>query len=187
MQEDDTPEGGAPEPQNTDQDTSLADQPPGADREQTTSQETGGAQDKTFTQAELDRIIADRIARAEKKYAGFSELQKKAAELDKLKDAQKTEVERLNEQLSAAQIELQEHRVAEIRRTAAADAGLPAKYAKYIMAVDAGEALEQAKELAKDLKPAESRTADLKQGNRGHTAPAETRDQIIRRMAGYGP
>jgi hypothetical protein len=60
-----------------------------------------GGDDKTFTQAELDRIIADRLKRAEKNYADYDELKAKAAKLDEQEAANKSEVERLTEQVAA--------------------------------------------------------------------------------------
>lgn len=59
-----------------------ADEPTPAEAEKTPSAE----QSKTFTQEEVDRIIADRIARERKKldkYADYDELKSKAAEYEK--------------------------------------------------------------------------------------------------------
>lgn len=140
---------------------------------------------KTFSQAELERLIADRVNRERKKYAGFDDLKKKAAEFDKLEESKKTEAQKLNEQLAAAQVELQSYKVAEIRRMAAVDAGLDQKYAKYITAVDEAEALEQAKELAKDIRQPEPKKPDLKQGSRQQAPANESKDHLLRRMAGY--
>lgn len=158
------------------------------------SQDTDDADDKdsgkkgsakTFTQVELEKLIADRVSRERKKYAGFDDLKKKAAEFDKLEESKKTEAQKLNEQLAAAQVELQNYKVAEIRRTAAVDAGLDQRYAKYITAVDEAEALEQAKELAKDIRQPEQKKPDLKQGSRQQAPPNESKDHLLRRMAGY--
>lgn len=140
---------------------------------------------KTFSQAELEKLIADRVNRERKKYAGFDDLKKKAAEFDKFEESKKTEAQKLNEQLAAAQVELQNYKVAEIRRTAAVDAGLDQRYAKYITAVDEAEALEQAKELAKDIRQPEPKKPDLKQGSRQQAPANESKDHLLRRMAGY--
>lgn len=50
--------------------------------------------DKTFTQADIDRIVADRLARERGKYADYDDLKSKAAEFDKLAEQQKTEAEK---------------------------------------------------------------------------------------------
>lgn len=71
---------------------------------------SGEQQAKTFTQEELDAIVTDRLSRERKKYEGFDDIKRRAAEYDKLTEAQKTESERLNgelaqlkDQLTAAQ------------------------------------------------------------------------------------
>lgn len=63
---------------------------------------TGGAGDgkggneppKTFTQEELDRVIADRLARERAKFAGHDDLVKAKAELDRLKAEGQSEQEK---------------------------------------------------------------------------------------------
>lgn len=58
---------------------------------------------KTFTQEDLDRIIADRLAREREKTKDYDELKKAADELKKLQDAQLTEQERQKKELAEAQ------------------------------------------------------------------------------------
>lgn len=65
--------------------------------------QTGGGPARTFTQAELDAIIADRLARERERYKDYDSLRQQAAELQKLKQAQMTETERL--QTAAAENE----------------------------------------------------------------------------------
>jgi len=187
MADDDAPEneGGTTEPQQNDQDSD-----PRAQRDDTNQDQPREPDrkddNKTFTQADVDRLLTDRLARERKKFADYDGLKKKATEFDKMQDAQKSEVEKLNDQLASAQVELQGFRVAEIRRGAAEAAGLPPKYMKYITAADEAEALEQAKELAKDIKTPEPKPADLKQGTRPHTPAQQSRDELLRGLAGYG-
>jgi hypothetical protein len=52
-----------------------------------------------FTQADLDRIVKERLAREKEKYADYNDLKKAAAELDKIKEAQLTEQEKLQKEL----------------------------------------------------------------------------------------
>ncbi len=189
MTDDDAPnEGGT----NTNQqhDDSTGDQ---RTQRQEPSRDTKPAQEpeqqdsgKTFTQADVDRLLTDRLSRERKKFDGHDDLKKKAAKFDELEAAKKSEVEKLNDQLTASQVELQGYKVAEIRRSAAVEAGLDVKYAKYITAADDAGALEQAKELAKDIRPAEPRAADLKQGARPNTPQQASRDDLLRGLAGYG-
>lgn len=68
-------EGGEPEAPETNPDG----QPPAE-----TKVESSDSAEKTFTQAELDDIIAKRIARVEKKYEGFDDLKTKATEYERV-------------------------------------------------------------------------------------------------------
>ena len=54
---------------------------------------------------EFNKIIQDRIARERAKYADYDELKKAAAELDKLRDLEKTELQRSQEEAEAARKE----------------------------------------------------------------------------------
>lgn len=65
----------------------------------------GGAADAKFTQADLDRIVADRITRERAKFADHDDLKQKAAEFDKIQDAQKTEAQRLEAERDRAKQE----------------------------------------------------------------------------------
>jgi hypothetical protein len=140
---------------------------------------------KTFTQADIDRIVAERVTREQKKYADYADLKKAAAKLAKIEDDQKTEVEKLGEQLSAAQVELQSLKVEKTRRDAASTAGLDPDLTEYITAVDPDEALAQATKLAEKVKAREPKPADMRQGTRTTARPPESRDELIRRMAGF--
>jgi hypothetical protein len=67
---------------------------------------TGGQQGNytaPATQAELDRIITDRLAREKKQYEGFDDYKAKAAEWDKHKDSLKSGDEKASEQLTQAE------------------------------------------------------------------------------------
>lgn len=71
------------------------------------SQEGAQAQEqKTFTQAELDAVVKDRLKREREKYADFDALKAKAAKFDEIEQANKTELEKANEQVSALKAQL---------------------------------------------------------------------------------
>lgn len=81
----------------------------------------GAAPDRTFTQAELDRIVGQRLAEERSKYADFDAFKAKATKFDEIDAASKTEVERLTQQLAAAQAQAQvatEQSRATLRRAA---------------------------------------------------------------------
>lgn len=56
---------------------------------------SGAAADRTFTQAELDRIVQERVARVKAQPpADYEDLKAKAAKLDQIEEANKTELEK---------------------------------------------------------------------------------------------
>ena len=67
------------------------------------STETG---EKTFTQAELNAIVEDRLKRDRAKYADYEELKTKAAEYDKQTESNKTELQKATEKATKLQAEL---------------------------------------------------------------------------------
>lgn len=176
----------------------------GDDNQQDNQQQDGGQQDsgrqdtnrqdtedkdtedkgKQLTQAEVDRIVADRVARERKKFADYDAFKKKAGEYDKLQDGQKTEAQKLRDQLDSQAVELQRLKVAEVRRDAATAAGLDPELAEFITAADPEEAAEQAKKLADRVST--KRPADFKQGTRNNPPQPRSRDELLRGLAGYG-
>jgi len=64
-----------------------------------------GAPAKTFTQAELDKIVSERLAREKAKFADHDDLKKKAARLDEIEAANKTELEKAQAERDAAKSE----------------------------------------------------------------------------------
>ena len=60
-------------------------------------------QDRTFTQTELDAIIADRLKRERAKTADYDDLKAKASKLDELEEAQKSELEKAQERADKAE------------------------------------------------------------------------------------
>lgn len=61
------------------------------------------------TQADLDRIIADRLSRERAKYADYSDLQKKAKAFDEAQEAAKTEQQKLADRAAAAEAKVAEY------------------------------------------------------------------------------
>jgi Lon protease-like protein len=72
--------------------------------------DNGGQQDSGWTppasQQELNRIIGERVKRAQDKYADYSDLKAKAEEFDKLAQSRMSEVERANERATRAESEV---------------------------------------------------------------------------------
>lgn len=61
------------------------------------------AGDKTFNQAEVDRIVAERLRREREKTGDVEDLRKKAARLDELEASQKSELEKATEKTAEAE------------------------------------------------------------------------------------
>lgn len=97
--------------------------------EETVNQETV-VEEKTFTQAELDAIVSDRLKRERTKYEGFEEYKEKAAKLDELEEASKTELQKATERARALEAELDGLKKAEEIRTmrdkVSTETGVPA-------------------------------------------------------------
>ena len=76
--------------------------------DQSQNQDDGGTpppgdndqQERTFTQADIDRIVKERLAREQARFADYDDLKKAAGEYQKIKEAQLTETELLRKQLA---------------------------------------------------------------------------------------
>lgn len=84
---------------------------------------------KTFTQAEVDAIVRDRLTRDRAKYADYDTIKEKAERLDKIEEANKTELQRVQERAEAAEKELsqikQANAIKEMRLKVAEEKGVP--------------------------------------------------------------
>lgn len=72
------------------------------------SQQPADTPEKLFSQAELDRIVKDRLDRERSKYADYDDNKKAAARLKEIEDAQKSELEKLQEQVTELQRKAQQ-------------------------------------------------------------------------------
>lgn len=74
-----------------------------AEQEQVPTNAQGGGEQpesgnaRTFTQAELDRILADRLSREREKYSDYDSLRERASKWAEHEEAQKTELQRAQE------------------------------------------------------------------------------------------
>lgn len=97
---------------------------------ETVNQENATSEERTFNQAELDTIIADRLKREREKYADYESLKEKAARLDEIEEASKTELQKATERAEKLEAELNGMKRAEtirsIREKVATETGVPA-------------------------------------------------------------
>lgn len=82
--------------------------------------------EKTFTQADVDRIVTNRVAR----YSDYEELKAKAAKFDEAEEANKSELQKALDKANALQAELDglksANAVREIREEVSRETGVPA-------------------------------------------------------------
>ena len=87
------------------------------------------ADEKTFTQAEIDSIIEGRLARERQKYADYEDLREKANKYDEYQEQSKTELQKEKERSDALQAELstlkKESTVRQVREKVAKDTSVP--------------------------------------------------------------
>lgn len=88
--------------------------------------DNGGNAGKTFTQADVDRIVAERLAREKEKYKDYADLKAKAAKLAELEQSQLTEQEKLQAKLKQLEQEKTEALTAANQRLLAAEVKLQA-------------------------------------------------------------
>ena len=69
--------------------------------------------DKTFTQAELNATVSERLKREREKYADYDVLKQKAAAYDKYQEESKTELQKITDKADALQKELDDMKTAE--------------------------------------------------------------------------
>ena len=70
-------------------------------------------QEAKFTQADLDRIVKDRLTREREKYGDYDALKAKADKFDEIEEASKTELQKATEKAKALQDELDAFKKAE--------------------------------------------------------------------------
>ena len=85
--------------------------------------------ERTFTQAELDAIVSDRLKRDRAKYADYDDLKAKAEKYDELDEANKSELQKAVERGNALQTELDAlksaNAIRDIRSQVAEETGVP--------------------------------------------------------------
>lgn len=134
----------------------------------------GGNYTPPATQAELDRIIADRLSRERQKFADYDELKSAAEKLAEIEEAYKAEAQRLAEERDSLAAKVTEYETREQINAWKADVsketGVPAN-------VLAGSTLEEIKAHAEQLRPliaaqAPAKPAPLIVPAEGKTPPA---------------
>lgn len=91
---------------------------------------TAAEPERTFTQAEVDAIIGDRLKREREKYADFETMKEKAAKYDAAVESEKSELQKATELAESYKSQLDALKKAEtvrtIREKVAQEKGIPA-------------------------------------------------------------
>lgn len=86
--------------------------------------------ERTFTQAEMNAIIRDRVNREKEKYADYETLKEKAGKYDAAEEAAKSDLEKETERANALQQQLNEllrkDTLRQVREKVAQETGVPA-------------------------------------------------------------
>ena len=97
---------------------------------QETNTTTAAEPERTFSQAEVDAIIGDRLKREREKYADFEELKEKAAKYDAAVESEKSDLQKATELAESYKTQLDAMKKAEevrtIRDKVATEKGIPA-------------------------------------------------------------
>jgi len=126
--------------------------------EQVQEQEQEKKVSKTFTQEELEKILADRLERERRKYKDYEELKQAAEELKKIKESQMSREEllqqkmaELEKQLFEKELEAQEAQIEKTKVKVAMEMGLPADALDFISGTTEEEIRDAAMKFKKIL------------------------------------
>ena len=122
----------------------------------------GDADEKKFSQADVNKAINERIARERSKFAGFEDLKAKAARLDELEEAQKTEQQKQADALAVAQKAAAAAAAETVRYKAAAAHGIGPDDFNLIGSGDEADVMARAERVGQ-LIAAERELAELKE------------------------
>lgn len=133
--------------------------------------------EKTFTQADVDRIVESRLAREREKQPDIEELKAKAAKLDELEEKNKSELEKATEKAAKLEAQLaglkKDAEIRKMREAVASETKVPVNL---LTADDEDTCRAQAKAVLEFAKPGQQIIPDG--GEPGHNPSGKTRDQF---------
>ncbi len=142
--------------------------------------EAGAQGTRTFTQDEMNAIIADRLSRERSKYADYDELRQKALAYDEAEEASKSELQKQTERADKLQAQydalVKSNDIRKTREKVAKDTGVPLEL---LTGADEESCKAQADAILKFAKPKSypgTRTNGGRQTPSGSTADAAMRE-----------
>lgn len=131
---------------------------------------------REYTQAEIDEIVAKRVARVRKQYGDYEDMKKKAAKLDEIEAANKSELEKLTDQNQKLAAQLAEREHAALIQAACIKHGVPADYMDLVTGADEDSIDKAAEKVAKlaaaSAKPPKGPSGTEGQHPQDHGAPS---------------
>ena len=110
--------------------------------------------ESTFTQAQVNDLIAKEKGKIQGKYGDYGELKAKAARLTEIEEASATELEKAQKKATQLEAQLADTQASALRMEVASEKELPAKLVPFLTATDRDGLTEQANTLLENLKPA---------------------------------
>lgn len=108
---------------------------------------------KTFTQEQVNALLAEQKRKVSSGFADYADLKTKASEFDKLAESQKTELQKANERAEAAERLLAETAAEALRNKVLAAHEIPADWQEFVFGATEEELTAKA-EKVKSLIPA---------------------------------
>lgn len=134
-------------------------------------------EEKTFTQAELNAIVQDRLGREKAKYENYEELKEKALKFDEMEEESKSELQKATERADSLQAELDKMKKADAVRTlreeVSKETGVPANL---LHGTTKEECEAQAKDILAYAKPNYPNVED--KGEVNNVGGGSTREQF---------
>jgi transcriptional regulator len=135
-----------------------------------TETESAPADATTFTQDQVNALIAKEKGRIQSKFADYNDLKAAAAKLEEIEAANASELEKAQKRAADLEAKLAEASASALRQKVAMEKELPAKLVPFLTATDEEGLAEQAATLLENLKP---ETPDFDGGTREPAAPPE--------------
>jgi hypothetical protein len=150
----------------------MADETAQAESDATT--DTASAETVTFTQDQVNDLIAKEKGKIKSRFADYDDLKAAAAKLEEIELAGATELEKAQKRAAELEAKLSETAAAALRKEVALEKELPAKLVPFLTGTDKDSLIEQADTLLENLKP---ETPDFDGGAREPTPDPKTPEQ----------
>lgn len=140
-------------------------------------QESGGQFEAITSQADLDRIISQRIARERSKFADYEDIKAKAAKFDQAQQASRTAEQQAADRIAELEAKFNEAATKAVRAEVAAEKGVPVALLNGSTREELEAAADALIAFRGEQKPAGPKP-DLSQGAKGKQGAGTAADQF---------